>query len=113
MVRARARTRDAILTALAVGDFYASTGVVLGELRSTPWEVRLRIDDGERPGHYRTQFIGREGRVLAEVAGTEPGYSTQSTDGYVRARVMGPDGACAWTQPTSVRPARADAARSA
>jgi hypothetical protein len=104
VVRARARTTDGVLRALSAGDFYASTGVSLKELVVTPWEVRATIDPGPDGGQYHTQFIGKGGKVLAELEGLTPGYSPKGDEGYVRAKVHGPGGRVAWTQPTAARP---------
>ena len=104
VVRARARTGDGVLRALAAGDFYASTGVTLTDLVVTPWEVRATIDPGTNGGRYTTQFIGKGGRVLAEIEGLTPGYSPKGDEGYVRAKIHGPKGKLAWTQPAPARP---------
>lgn len=104
VVRARARTSDAVLRALAAGDFYASTGVTLTDLVVTPWEVRATIDPGSGAGRYTTEFIGKGGKVLAEIEGLTPGYSPKGDEGYVRAKIHGPGGKVAWTQPAPARP---------
>lgn len=107
MVRAAAKTRDAILDALRTGRFYATTGVTLAEYDATPDAIRLRVAqrpgwDGARfpgLGRFRTRFIGGGGRLLAEVHGGEAEYRIRGDEGYVRAVVTDADGRTAWMQP--------------
>lgn len=93
MVQA-AREPAAIEAALRRGDFYASTGVVLDALRREAGALAVEAPEG-----CVIEFVGaggavvrtaeRRGRIaLAEVEGP-----------YVRARVRGPGGRMAWTQP--------------
>jgi len=48
---------------------------------------------------YLTRFIGRDGKVLAEVAGTHPTYRIKGAEQYVRASIIDSNGNRAWTQP--------------
>ncbi len=115
MVRAAGLDAEAIVQAMEAGDFYASSGVTLEEIRVSESGVSLTIRPD--PGvEYRSQFIGtrkgydREkteiqiedgdgttvlnrysdeiGEVLAEVPGSEPGYEFVGDEMYVRARVV-------------------------
>jgi hypothetical protein len=82
MVRADTLTPAAIMAALRAGDFYATTGVLLDDYAAERREVRLRIAFPGRPGddrRFTTAFIGRGGRVLAEVAGTSASYAIRGT----------------------------------
>jgi hypothetical protein len=57
MVRARQLTAESIVRAMEAGDFYASSGVTLAEVRRTP--ERLAVEIAAEPGvTYVTQFIG-------------------------------------------------------
>jgi hypothetical protein len=106
MVRADTLTPAAIMAALRAGDFYASTGVLLDDYAASGREVRLRIAFPGRPGddrRFTTRFIGRGGRVLAEVAGTSASYAIRGDEGYVRATVTDSNGRRAWMQPMWVR----------
>ena len=97
-VRADTLTRDAIVRALQRGDFYASTGITLKDLQISPSEYRLEITPaGDR--RYLTEFIGRNGRVLARNTTLRPSYRITGGEGYVRARVSDSSGRMAWTQP--------------
>lgn len=114
MVRAAELTPAAILVAMEQGDFYASTGVRLKEVRRTAKELRVEIIT-EPDVTYTTQFIGTRkgfdprsaavldedgkemrttrrysaevGAVLAEVKGATAVYRLNGDEIYVRARV--------------------------
>jgi hypothetical protein len=112
MVRAPRLEADSLMAAMQRGDFYASTGVELTDVRRDG--ARLSLAIREAPGvTYTTQFIGtrREwdttstpvldstgravtrrysrdvGAMLAEVTGTSPSYALRGDELYVRARV--------------------------
>jgi hypothetical protein len=112
MVRADTLTAEAIVAAMEAGAFYASTGVVLAGIETSPERLSLRIE-GEPGVEYVTEFIGtREGfdrsvgevpdvnglpvtgsysadigAVLATVRGLKPAYTFAGDEIYVRARV--------------------------
>jgi hypothetical protein len=114
MVRARELTPEAIVRAMEAGDFYASTGVTLRDVRFVNGELTIEIEP-EEGVTYTTQFIGtpREfdrksepmrgemgeplpvtrkysrdiGQVLAEVSGTRAVYRLRGDELYVRAKV--------------------------
>jgi hypothetical protein len=101
MVRAPRLEARAIVDALEAGEFYASTGVVLDEVRVTPSHVHVAV----RPvpsSKYRIQFIGREGRLLHEALDPVATYDITGSEGYVRARVLESNGRIAWVQPVMV-----------
>lgn len=101
VVRAARLTAVDILAALSRGDFYASTGIELLDVRPEP--RRLAVSIKERgTTRYRTRFIGQGGRVLAERDGPEASYAVTGGEGYVRALVTDSNGLRAWTQPVRV-----------
>jgi len=104
MVRADTLTAAAILGAIRRGDFYASTGVTIGELSMSKERISLRM---ERPkGDDRvfvTEFVGRGGKVLSTVRGLTAEYQVRGNEGYVRARVTDSNGRHAWTQAVMLR----------
>ncbi|MSU49074.1 MAG: hypothetical protein EXS37_08330 [Opitutus sp.] len=57
MVRARHLTAESIVLAMEEGDFYASTGVTLNDVRRRPAGLAVEIR-GEPGVSYTTQFIG-------------------------------------------------------
>jgi hypothetical protein len=112
MVRASGLAPDALMSAMERGEFYASTGVTLSDLRREGSRLTLAIR-GEPGVSYTTQFIGTRrgydtaslamqdttgapvtrrysselGAVLAEVHGTTASYTMRGDEIYVRARI--------------------------
>ena len=94
MVRAAALTPGALMEALERGQFYASTGVVLDDVRLERRRIALRIRAEPRVT-YTTRFIGTRagarpeiGEVLAEVQGAQPSYELRGDELYVRAEIV-------------------------
>jgi hypothetical protein len=104
MVRAPRLTAADILASLERGDFYASTGVVLTDVVATPQRYSVTITE-RRTTKYRVQFIGRDGKLLAERLSSPATYEPDGDEGYVRAVVLDSNGWKAWTQPVLI-PAR-------
>ena len=106
MVRAGELSPEALIQAMEEGDFYASTGVVLEELRRTKETLGLRVKP--EPGvMYTIQFIGtlesalqkdaggephvdpaEIGQILYEEKGTAATYKLKGNEMYVRAKVI-------------------------
>ena len=113
VVRSPMLRADSIVAAMERGDFYASNGVGLSDVRRTRSSLSIVIRP--EPGvTYVTQFIGTRlgydttsravrdtagamvtrrysedvGQILAEGAGLSPRYSFQGDELYVRARVV-------------------------
>ncbi|MCG8419323.1 MAG: hypothetical protein MJE77_15425 [Proteobacteria bacterium] len=94
MVRAE-RTPDAIRAALARGDFYSSTGVVLAAIEHAGDRLTVQVASGEA---HEIRFIGPGGQVLAEHVGRRAGIN-RGARAYVRAVVRDSQGRKAWVQP--------------
>jgi hypothetical protein len=109
MVRARELSVPALIAAMNAGDFYATTGVTLLSYESSPKSVRVGLSDksrdlgwsapGANPQLYRTEFIGKGGKVLKLDESLNPVYEFTGNELYVRARITNSDGQIAWTQP--------------
>jgi len=101
MVRAD-KQPAAIRAAIARGDFYPSTGVLLG--RVDVGRDRLEIEvDARSPGAHRFTFIGAGGKVLSRAQGRQAAFALAGArGGYVRAVVEDAAGRRAWTQPIRV-----------
>jgi hypothetical protein len=109
MVRSPELTVKALLEAMNRGDFYATTGVLLESYDVSSKGIRIGLSDrtrdlgwsqpGANPQLYRTEFIGRDGKVLKLDESLNPGYDYTGKELYVRARVTNSDGQTAWTQP--------------
>lgn len=103
-VKAQALTVDTIMRAMRQGDFYASNGVDLLDVRREAGSLAVDIEDQnyfwpENAASYRTVFSGRDGKVLAEVYGSTAEYRFKGDEGYVRATVTDSNGRMAWVQP--------------
>jgi len=114
MVRAEKLEANALVAALEAGNFYASTGVTLNEVKRSPKMISLTIA-AEQGVEYTTQFIGTRkgydkthkpytvasgaklrvthqysddiGTVLATVKGKHAEYHLKGDEIYVRAKV--------------------------
>jgi len=116
VVRAPFLTPEHLIAAMEAGDFYASTGVQLNDIRSDGGSLRVEIKP-EPNVNYVTQFIGTRrgvdlssrprlddagneipnsthrysdaiGEVLAEIEGVSPRYEFRGDELYVRAKVI-------------------------
>ena len=84
----------AIVEALERGEFYASTGVELRALEVSTKSMTITIRE-EPSSKYRIQFIGRQGRLLAESIENPASYAFNGDEGYVRAKVLESNGKAA------------------
>ena len=98
-VRCPELSSKAILTALEQGDFYASTGVVLNDVRFAADKLQIIIKPAADNSRYSIEFIGPGGHVLQTTEGTEGVYIPSGNEKYIRGRVKDNTGAFAWTQP--------------
>ncbi len=101
MVRAAQLTADAILGALQRGEFYASTGVELTDIRGNARDMAIVVK-AQGTTKYTVQFIGKGGRVLEETATSPAQYRFGGNEGYVRVKIIDSNGLMAWTQPVRV-----------
>ncbi len=102
VVRVAQLTPEAVCAALEKGDFYASTGIELAEMRVDEKEYRLTVKP-HRETTYTTLFIGRNGTVLKTVFGLEAAYAFKGDEPYVRAKVVSSMGETAFCQPVFVK----------
>lgn len=98
VVRAATLTTEDIMQALASGNFYASTGVVLQDIQISDGELRVVIRPAKGT-RQTTFFIGAGGQVLGKSYENIATYRFQGGEQYVRARVQASNGDIAWTQP--------------
>jgi hypothetical protein len=110
VVRADSLDAGEIVRALDEGRFYASTGVVLEDVVVEPTRLTIRIAPR---GDFRwtTEFIGKDGKVLATTGANPAVFELRDAQMYVRARVTDSMGATAWVQPVWVRDGGAGARR--
>jgi hypothetical protein len=100
MVRARKDVPE-LRAAMARGDFYASTGVLLSAVdRDADGALFIQVAEAS-PGEHRILCIGKGGRVLAETSARSGHCPPPPTGGYVRAVVVDGAGRRAWVQPST------------
>jgi hypothetical protein len=109
MVRAEKRP-EAIRAAIARGDFYASTGVLLRRVERGGDRLEVEVDT-RSPGAHGFTFIGAGGAVLSRAQGRSAAFPlARARGGYVRTLIQDGVGHRAWTQPIRV-PAAAPSRR--
>ncbi len=99
VVRAEKLDRPELMAAMSEGDFYSSSGVVIGEMKNNADEIVLEMEpyDGEL---FTTVFTGENGKVLAEEHGATARFEPPAGQSYVRATVHSSrESYRAWTQP--------------
>ncbi|HSJ64167.1 MAG TPA: CehA/McbA family metallohydrolase [Gemmatimonadaceae bacterium] len=104
VVRAPRLEANALVDAMEAGQFYASTGVTIADVRVEPTRLTITIEP-RGDFKYTTEFIGRGGRLLARSGGLTAAYTLRGDEGYVRARVRDSMGYHAWVQPVFVESA--------
>jgi len=88
MVRAPALDASALVRAMDAGDFYASTGVTVQDLRADAHGLAVRVAAEATIRFIGTRTGGEAGVVLREVKGTEAAYAFTGDELYVRAVVL-------------------------
>ena len=124
MVRSEELTPDSITDAIYRGDFYATSGVILGKVDVSNQRISLRVDERatERElassfvvGHkvnddaetgYLIEFIGPGGKDLESSRSSQASYTVTNSQSYVRAKIsftrwsqLGSENFYAWMQP--------------
>ena len=99
VARAASLTREAIVAALDSGDFYASNGPELRDVRREGDSVVVELPPATGGRRFRVVFIGDGGRVLSTSYDSPARYTFAGSETYVRARVEDSNGLRAWTQP--------------
>ncbi len=96
VVQCASREAEAILEALRVGRFYASTGVVIDEIRVEGSRIRV-FSSNAQAFHVQCDH----GCTAARVNGSELDFEVPDTSSwrYVRVECFGPGASQAWTQP--------------
>ena len=103
VVRAAVLSREAIVAALDAGDFYASTGVQIRDIRQERGALVVELPPPAQNRRYRVVFIGQGGQVLSTSYDNPATYTFTGREGYVRARVEESNGQRGWTQPVFLK----------
>ncbi len=101
-VRAGRLEAREIMTQMEAGRFYASTGVELDSVLVRQRDLSVHI----RPrGNFKftTDFIGKNGALLARTGANPASYTLKGGESYVRARITDSGGSAAWVQPVFVQ----------
>lgn len=101
MVKAERLTADAILEAMENGDFYSSTGVEIEKFEVDDSSLNITIKETGTT-KFRTQFIGKNGKVFKEDTVNPATYHFAGYEMYIRAKVLDSNGRIAWTQPVLI-----------
>lgn len=94
MVNSPALTKEDIKENIRIGNFYASTGVILKEYQVTKNAITIYSENG-----CSIMFIGKNGVILKSVNGPKATYTIQGNELYIRAKITNTVGKSAWTQP--------------
>lgn len=113
MVHAGKLTAESLIEAMMKGNFYASTGVTLKEVRFRNKQLKISVET--EPGvNYRIQFIGcrvkdKATTILKETEGREAAFDLNKDILFVRAKIISDklkenpfcegDYEVAWSQP--------------
>ncbi len=115
-VRSADLSPEALYQAMIEGQFYATTGVEIDEIKISRRSYRIKV----RPLQgfsYKVQFFGilekdTESQILAEVSGTEATYEFSGKELFVRSKILSDkvhpnpfslgETEMAWTQPVKV-----------
>lgn len=102
MVKADHLTAEALLDSLERGDFYASTGVNIKELLLDEETLSIMIAENGMT-KFRTQFIGKNGKVFKEDISNPASYRFMGNEMYIRVKIFDSNGRIAWTQPVMIK----------
>lgn len=127
MVKSEDLTPDAITNAMAVGDFYSSSGVILSQVSISKEVYEVTIDttktyiESESPfiiGYkaddkidgFWIEFVGDRGEVLKKVDGISASFKVPENVSYVRSKITysrsrgsNSEQFFAWTQPVFLK----------
>jgi hypothetical protein len=101
MVRAEHLTAKALLEAMDKGEFYSSTGVEIEKLDVDEGVMSITIKESGTT-KFRTQFIGKNGKVFKEDISNPATYQLMGNEMYIRAKILDSNGRVAWTQPVRI-----------
>jgi len=98
MVDSPQLTKEDIEENIRKGNFYSSTGIFLSDYSVNNQTISVSSENGSK-----IKFIGKYGKVLKKVEGTNAFYMIKGDESYIRVKITNNAGAMAWTQPVFVK----------
>jgi hypothetical protein len=98
VVNAEKGSEDALMEAMRLGRFYASSGVAIHDMKLSRDEIVIEMAPYDTE-EFTTVFRGKNGRELATAEGQEARFVPPEAEMYVRATVYSSRGSRAWSQP--------------
>ena len=98
VVKAEKMSEDALMAGMRRGEFYASSGVAILDMKVARDEIVIEMAPYDTE-EFTTIFRGKDGRELATVEGQEVRFVPPKAEMYVRATVYSSRGSRAWSQP--------------
>ena len=98
VVNAEKESEDALMEGMRQGDFYASTGVKIHDMKVAKDEIVIEFDP-HRAELFTTVFRGKDGKELFTEVSQEVRFVPPASELYVRATVYSSRGGMAWSQP--------------
>ncbi len=98
VVNAKKESEEALMEGMRRGDFYASTGVNIHDMKVARDEIVIEMEP-YRAELFTTVFSGVDGRELATEIGQAARFVPSASELYVRATVYSSRGPKAWSQP--------------
>ncbi len=98
VVRAEEESEDGLMEAMRLGEFYASSGVNIFDMKAARDEIVFEMAPYDTE-EFTTVFRGKDGRELAKIEGQEVRFVPPAGELYVRATVYSSRGSRAWSQP--------------
>jgi hypothetical protein len=89
-----AQDLDSLLSSLRAGAFVASTGPGFKSIAVSGSTISVEAEPGAS-----LRFVGKNGRLLKEIAGPSGSYRVDGSEKYVRIEAVSQDGSRAWSQP--------------
>ncbi len=98
VVNAERESEAALMEGMRLGNFYASSGVIIHDMKMSRDEIVIEMEPYVSE-LFTTVFRGKDGRELATVEGQEVRFVPPGGEMYVRATVCSSRGSKAWSQP--------------
>lgn len=95
-------SKNSILESMSNGDYYASTGIELGEVKLNRKEIIIEVDEFQnstKNSSISINFIRKNGILAEKADGLSAKYKPVPNDVYIRVEIVSSNGSRLWTQP--------------